>query len=78
MSQKPQKKTRQLVIRIDDDLYAQSRAYAEKRGTTVAAIVRATLRRLANPRHPQRLPRGIADEVRPSPRERRTKPESKP
>lgn len=59
----PSKKAMQIVIRLDEDLYFQSRGYVEQRGTTVAAVVRAMLRELTNPDNPRPLPAEIAAEV---------------
>jgi hypothetical protein len=68
------KRERRLEIRLDEELYAQARDYAEARGTTLAALVRATLRHLTDPRKPLALPRGIAREVRRAPRGKVNRP----
>ena len=58
----PKKKEKTVRVRVDDELYDQSMAYAKQRKVTLGMLIRALLRIQTDSEDPRDLPPNIEQE----------------
>lgn len=57
-------KNKNVIVRMDKELYDNAHEYAEKRGLNLSAIIRAFLRIQTDPEDPRDPPPGTDDEMK--------------